>query len=135
MPFRKPGKLAPLSMGGTIDTAKTFDLSDTGTFASEGFRIGSQGIVDTPLHHGSISALRLSDLDMRAVLGRGASSRVHAALHRPTQKALAIQATLENIERNAKPVKRMTWKDAVLASDSELVIARLKAREAQLEMV
>ena len=52
-----------------------------------------------------------------------------------TQKALAIQATLENIERNAKPVKRMTWKDAVLASDSELVIARLKAREAQLEMV
>ena len=47
---------------------KTFDLSDTGTFGSEGFRIGSAGIVDTPLAHGQVSNLALTDLDLRKVL-------------------------------------------------------------------
>ena len=62
MPLRKPGNMLALSMGGTVTMEKTFDLSDTGTFGSEGFRIGSAGIVDTPLAHGQVSNLALTCL-------------------------------------------------------------------------
>ena len=96
---------------------RTFDLSDTGTFGSEAFRIGSAGIVDTPLAHGQVSNLALTDLDLRKVLGRGASSRVHLAMHRPTGKPLAIKVLNSDLESDTN-ARHMVLNEVKIAYDA-----------------
>ena len=88
-----------LGTSGTVDPlAQTFTLSDTGTFSKDMFSVGKDGVTNSPLSHGEISALRLDDLDLGRLLGKGASSRVYLATHRPTQRPLALKV-LQDLER------------------------------------
>ena len=49
-----------LGTSGTVDPlAQTFTLSDTGTFSKDMFSVGKDGVTNSPLSHGEISALRL----------------------------------------------------------------------------
>ena len=88
-----------LGTSGTVDPlAQTFTLSDTGTFSKDMFSVGKDGVTNSPLSHGEISALRLDDLDLGRLLGKGASSRVYLATHRPTRRPLALKV-LQDLER------------------------------------
>ena len=81
-----------LGTSGTVDPlAQTFTLSDTGTFSKDMFSVGKDGVTNSPLSHGEISALRLDDLDLGRLLGKGASSRVYLATHRPTAAWAMLQ--------------------------------------------
>ena len=88
-----------LGTSGTVDPlAQTFTLSDTGTFSKDMFSVGKDGVTNSPLSHGEISALRLDDLDLGRLLGKGASSRVYLATHRPTRRPRALKV-LQVLER------------------------------------
>jgi serine/threonine protein kinase len=92
---RKKPTLAPLtvSQGGN----SSFSLSDTGSFAQDNVVLSSNGM-QSPLSGGEVSGLRLDDLEPGALIGRGASSRVYCAVHRPTGKLLALKVLQEDIE-------------------------------------
>ena len=95
---RKKPQLAPLtvSQGGANSS---FSLSDTGSFAQDNVVLSSNGM-QSPLSGGEVSGLRLDDLEPGALIGRGASSRVYCAVHRPTGKPLALKVLQEDIESN-----------------------------------
>ena len=85
-------------LGTVTGSAKTFTLSDTGTFSKDMFSVGKDGVTNSPLSHGEISALRLDDLDLGRLLGKGASSRVYLATHRRPGRPLALKV-LQDLER------------------------------------
>jgi len=91
-----PKPLDPLSV--SLDNNSSFSLSDTGHFAKEDFAIGPHGITESPLSHGEISTLRLDQLRVDGMVGRGASSRVYAATHKPSSKRVALKVLQEDIE-------------------------------------
>ena len=98
---RKRPTLAPLSVsGGGLNTS--FELSDTGTFAQSGFCLGNHGITQSPRRpvDGEVSNLRLEHVEAGALIGRGASSRVYSAVHRPTGTRLALKVLQADIERS-----------------------------------
>ena len=96
MPLKKPGGLGGLSFA--FEKQSSFNLSDTGSFSSEQFTFGHLGITQSPLSQGEVSSLRLDELQLGAVLGRGASSRVHYAVHIASGKPLAIKVLQGELE-------------------------------------
>jgi len=70
----------------------SFTLSQSGTFVKEDFVINRQGIAAV---NGSevqrVVGLRLQDLELLEVLGKGASSLVRRAVHTPSQTELAVK--------------------------------------------
>lgn len=83
------GEQPPLRKNGS------FDLSATGTFRSEDFRVGKDGIGGVAandserLLHGV--KIVFTDLDMLEELGQGASGIVRKAVHKPTGAIVAVK--------------------------------------------
>ena len=95
MSRKKPG----LQISGPeASCSSSFSLSDTGSFAKENFVVGSHGITQSPLSQGEVSDLRLEHVDLGALIGRGATSRVYVATHRPSGKHLALKVLQADIE-------------------------------------
>ena len=90
MPLKKPSGLANLNFASS-ELNSSYSMSDTGSFSSEQFKIGQNGITKSPLTSGEISSLRLDQLKIGHVLGRGASSQVRHAIHTPSGKELALK--------------------------------------------
>ena len=85
--------------GPQASCSTSFSLSDTGSFAKESFVVGSHGITQSPNGHlGEVSTLRLEDVELGPLIGRGASSRVYIATHRPLQQRLALKVLQADIE-------------------------------------
>ena len=100
---RKRPSLTPLTVShAPLDASlnKSFSLSDTGTFAQENFAVGAHGITQSPFYAGEVSTLRLDDLEAGALIGRGASSRVYSAVHRPSGAPLVLKVLQTDIEHN-----------------------------------
>ena len=97
---KKPGLSISAAIEPTASSslAESYSLSDTGSFAKENFVVGSHGITASPLAQGEVSALRLEDVAFGILIGRGASSRVYCATHRPTGKRLALKVLQADIE-------------------------------------
>ena len=90
-----PGLAIALDGSGPVDMAAeppSFTLSQSGTFVKEDFVINRQGIAAV---NGTavpaVVGLRLQDLEMGDVLGKGASSIVRKALHTPSGTELAVK--------------------------------------------
>ena len=70
----------------------SFTLSQSGTFVKEDFVINRQGIAAVNgTEVARVTGLRLQDLEMGEVLGKGASSLVRRAVHTPSQTELAVK--------------------------------------------
>ena len=96
-----------LGTSGTVDPlAQTFTLSDTGTFSKDMFSVGKDGVTNSPLSHGEISALRLDDLDLGRLLGKGASSRLPRNAPADAAQPLALKV-LQDLER--EQAARTRW--------------------------
>ena len=78
--------------------ARSYSLSDTGSFSQDSFTVGPNGITQSPLSQGEISSLRLDQLTGWTGIGRGNSSRVYRAVHTPTGKALAVKVLQADLE-------------------------------------
>lgn len=81
-----------MSVEGPMSAAPSFTLSQSGTFAKEDFVINKSGIAavnGTPVW--TPPDIKLADLEMVEVLGKGASSVVRKAIHRPTGTPLAVK--------------------------------------------
>ena len=88
------GLSVALDASGPVDMAMeppSFTLSQSGTFVKEDFVINRQGIAAVNGTEVAKLGLHLSDLEMLEVLGKGASSLVRKARHRPTQTDLAVK--------------------------------------------
>lgn len=96
---RKKPNLTPLTVSQN-GCGSSFSLSDTGSFSKENFVLGANGITQSPLSAGEVSTLRLEQLEPGALIGRGASSRVYRAVHRPSGKSLALKVLQSDIEQN-----------------------------------
>jgi len=97
MPLKKPN-LQPLSM--SLERQNSVNMSDTGSLALDNFVIGRNGITQSPIQVGEVSNLRLHDLEMSRQLGRGMSSKVYLALHKPTGKLVAVKVLQSNAEQD-----------------------------------
>ena len=95
MPLKKPG-LGALNF--SMERQDSFHLSETGTFSQDQFVFGRHGITQSPSSHGEVSALRLQDVELGRILGRGNSSRVYLATHIQTGKLLAMKVLQEEVE-------------------------------------
>ena len=75
----------------SLDLASSFTLSASGTFAKEDFVINKSGIA--AINHTEVrrTGLQLQDLEFFEVLGKGASSLVRRAVHKPSQAQLAVK--------------------------------------------
>ena len=75
----------------SLDLASSFTLSASGTFAKEDFVINRSGIA--AINHTEVrrTGLQLQDLEFFEVLGKGASSLVRRAVHKPSQAQLAVK--------------------------------------------
>jgi len=75
----------------SLDLASSFTLSASGTFAKEDFVIKRSGIA--AINHTEVrrTGLQLQDLEFFEVLGKGASSLVRRAVHKPSQAQLAVK--------------------------------------------
>ena len=114
--MRKKPSLAPLSVSG--DLSSSFSLSDTGSFAKEGFSVGSHGITESPrFSQQQVSDLRLESCELGAVIGRGASSRVYVAVHRPSGRRLALKVLQADIEQSAE-LRRMVINEIKVVYDA-----------------
>jgi len=83
-----------LDGSGQIDMAEppSFTLSQSGTFVKEDFVINRQGIAAVNgTEVARVVGLRLQDLEMGEILGKGASSLVRRAVHKPSQTELAVK--------------------------------------------
>ena len=83
-----------LDASGPVDMAMdppSFTLSQSGTFVKEDFVINRQGIAAVNGNEVARLGLKLSDLEMFEVLGKGASSLVRKARHKPSQTDLAVK--------------------------------------------
>ena len=70
----------------------SFTLSQSGTFVKEDFVINRQGIAAVGgTEVARVVGLRLQDLQLLEVLGKGASSLVRRAVHTPSQTELAVK--------------------------------------------
>lgn len=85
---RAPPGLAALDTAVQAE-APSYSFSADGAFSARGVTISGAGLVAPRL--GSV-ALRAADVTLGAVLGHGASSVVHRAVHVPTGTALALKA-------------------------------------------
>jgi serine/threonine protein kinase len=76
---------------GSLALAQSFTLSASGTFVKEDFVINKSGIA--AINHTEVrrTGLHLPDLELLEVLGKGASSLVRRAVHKPTQAQLAVK--------------------------------------------
>jgi serine/threonine protein kinase len=97
MSARKKPSLTPLSVTHEGTLNNSFSLSDTGSFAKEGFSVNQGGLSH---RGGEVSNLQLEHVEQGALIGRGASSRVYCAVHRPTGIRLALKVLQEDIERS-----------------------------------
>jgi len=70
----------------TEDQCAVSYLSETGKFEKDGFKIGPDGVMQSPAQQGAVSTLRREDLEMGPVLGKGACSEVRMATHVTGQK-------------------------------------------------
>jgi hypothetical protein len=77
--------------GGSMADAPSFTLTQSGTFAKEDFVINKSGIAAVNGEASRDPGFRLADLEMLEVLGRGASSLVRRAIHRPSGRAVAVK--------------------------------------------
>jgi serine/threonine protein kinase len=77
---------------------QSFNLSDTGSFSKDNWIVGPNGITQSPLSFGEISSLRLDQVEQGALIGRGNSSRVYAATHKPSGKRLAVKVLQAELE-------------------------------------
>ena len=78
-----------------VDTTekKFYDVTASGTFNKDNFRLKSSGIEATPAGTGRVSTLAMSDLQVEETpMGGGASGMVRRALHVPTQKHIALKS-------------------------------------------
>jgi serine/threonine protein kinase len=99
MPLKKPPSMAPLSMAMSTDLGASYSLSDTGNFSMGNFVMGKHGITQSPLQVGEVSSLRLEDLQIGPrELGRGASSKVYLATHKPSGKQCAVKVLQSHVE-------------------------------------
>ena len=84
------------SADGTLGDApekKNYDVTASGTFNKDNFRLKSSGIEATPAGAGRVSTLAMSDLQVEETpMGGGASGMVRRALHVPTQKQIALKS-------------------------------------------
>ena len=87
--FGRPMELEASSE--SLDLASSFTLTSSGTFAKEDFVINKSGIA--AINHTEVrrTGLQLQDLDFFEVLGKGASSLVRRAVHKPSQAQLAVK--------------------------------------------
>lgn len=74
----------------TIDLP-SFTLSQSGTFVKENFVINRLGIAAVNGTEVSRHSIQLADLEMLEILGKGASSLVRKARHKPTQTDVAVK--------------------------------------------
>ncbi|KAL1496751.1 hypothetical protein AB1Y20_014341 [Prymnesium parvum] len=95
MPIKKPAMGA---LDFSLERQHSFHLSETGSFSQDQFTFGRHGITQSPLSLGEVSNLRLEDVEMGRVLGRGNSSRVYMAKHLQTGKVLAMKVLQEEVE-------------------------------------
>ena len=90
-----PGMSIQLDGSGPIDMQMdqpSFTLSQSGTFVKEDFVINRQGIAAVGgTEVARVVGLRLQDLQLLEVLGKGASSLVRRAVHTPSQTELAVK--------------------------------------------
>ena len=80
-----------INFSGPLSEQPSFSLSQSGTFVKEDFVINKSGIAavnGTPVPQ---LGVRLGDLEMLEILGKGASSLVRKALHRPSSTMLAVK--------------------------------------------
>mmetsp|Transcript_23873 Transcript_23873/g.39478 ORF Transcript_23873/g.39478 Transcript_23873/m.39478 type:complete len:361 (+) Transcript_23873:91-1173(+) len=83
-----------MSVEGPLSAAPSFTLSSSGTFVKEDFVINRTGIAavnGTQVARPYKAELRLQDLEMLDILGKGASSLVRKAIHKPTGTPLAVK--------------------------------------------
>jgi len=83
-----------MSIDGPLSAAPSFTLSQSGTFVKEDFVINRTGIAavnGTQVARPYNTELRLQDLEMLEMLGKGASSMVRRALHKPSGTPLAVK--------------------------------------------
>ena len=82
---------ADMAVDGSFAGAPSFTLSQSGTFVKEDFAINRTGIAAVKGASVPWPGLRIEDLEMLEVLGRGASSLVRRAIHRPSGKPVAVK--------------------------------------------
>ena len=83
-----------LDGSGPVDLAEppSFTLSQSGTFVKEDFVINRQGIAAVNgTEVARVVGLKLQDLEMGEIIGKGASSLVRRAIHKPSQTELAVK--------------------------------------------
>jgi len=83
-----------MDLDGPLTMAPSFTLSQSGTFVKEDFVINRTGIAavnGTQVARPYNVELRLADIEMLEVLGKGASSLVRKALHKPSGTPLAVK--------------------------------------------
>jgi len=87
--FGRPMELEASS--DSLSLASSFTLSASGTFAKGDFVINKSGIA--AINHAEVrrTGLQLQDLEFFEVLGKGASSLVRRAVHKPSQTQLAVK--------------------------------------------
>ena len=94
-------------MGKAGGEKKYFDVTASGTFNKDNFRLKSTGIEQTPAGAGRVSTLQMSDLQIDDVpMGGGASGMVRRALHIPTQRVIALKSI--NVQDKSKCEQMMT---------------------------
>jgi hypothetical protein len=95
------------AMGEAGGEKKYFDVTASGTFNKDNFRLKSTGIEQTPAGAGRVSTLQMSDLQIDDVpMGGGASGMVRRALHIPTQRVIALKSI--NVQDKSKCEQMMT---------------------------
>ena len=87
--FGRPMELEASSE--SLSFAPSFTLSASGTFSKEDFVIKKSGIVAINHTEARRTGLQLQDLELLEVLGKGASSLVRRAVHKPSQTQLAVK--------------------------------------------
>lgn len=115
MPLKKPGALAGLSF--SLEKQSSFNLSDTGTFSSDQFSFGPNGITRSPLSQGEVSALHLHEVELGELIGRGVSSKVYCAVHKSTGKLLAIKVMQAELEASMES-RRMVLNEVKVVFDA-----------------
>ncbi|EKX32443.1 hypothetical protein GUITHDRAFT_156329 [Guillardia theta CCMP2712] len=104
--------------------SNTFDITASGTFNLDDFKVKSTGIQQTPAGSGPISTLQMSDLQLDdKALGEGASGTVRRALHLPTQRQIALKAI--NVNDKGKCEQMITELKTLLGAQSRGVCPNL----------
>jgi len=101
-----------------VDTTekKFFDVTASGTFNKDDFRVKSTGIAATPAGAGRVSDLAMSDLQIEDTpIGGGASGMVRRALHVPTKKMIAVKSI--NVTDKSKCDQMMTELKILVAAE------------------